>query len=165
MDAALLDRLASTLEIQRLQAEYCHGADKKDLARFLAVWHEDAVWDVGSAVFEGSDRIAWAVRRQWEGVRQMHHWTANASINVDGDVATAETDASSIAHVEGRWLLSAGTYTDRFERRDGVWRFARRAAAVHVTHALAPASPAPSTAVPSRPTSSPPPPVGEPDAS
>src|SRR5690606_23914063 len=80
-----IDYILGVLAVQRLQAEYCHGADKRDLSRFLAVWHEDGVWDVGVAVFRGRAAIAEAVQRQWAEIEAMHHWTSNTSVDVTGD--------------------------------------------------------------------------------
>ena len=49
-----LDRIGSELEIRKLTAEYCHGADKRDLDRFLAVWAPSATWSLGEdSVYDG----------------------------------------------------------------------------------------------------------------
>lgn len=137
--AARLDRLEAVIEIQRLVADYCHGADKRDADRFLSVWHPDGVWDVGGPVFTGAEQIRQAVARQWEVFGQMHHWTTNLAVDVDGDVAHGTCDASALTHLtDGTWRLTAGSYHDRYERRDGRWRIAHRRAVVHGGAALTP---------------------------
>ncbi len=137
----ILDHIASTQAIQRLCAEYCHGADKRQLDRFLAVWHPDAVWDVGTFRFTGHDEIADAVTRQWQLLPQMHHWTSNTSVTLDGELATAESDVSTMTQLDdGSWLLSGGTYLDAYARRAGEWRLTRRSARVHVSMPVGPPS-------------------------
>lgn len=131
-----LDRLEGLHEIGRLVAEYSHGADKRDLARFLSVWHEDAVWDVGVARFTGVEEIAAAIRRQWEAQPAMTHWTANLAIELPlgSERAEVEVDANTLTRLAGgAWLQTSGTYRDVVERRAGRWAFASRSAVVHDT--------------------------------
>lgn len=127
-------RLEAIAEIQRLAADYAHGADNRDLPRFLAVWHPEAVWDVGVARFVGPDEIAAAIERQWVSQPRMHHWTTNHAIDVD----VAAGRASGVCDVaawtvltDGRELFSAGTYRDRYARHDGRWVIVARRAEVH----------------------------------
>ncbi len=56
-----LDQIESTQALHRVVAEYAHGADKRDLGRFLATFHADGVWDVGVARFVGHDQIRAAI--------------------------------------------------------------------------------------------------------
>lgn len=131
--AARLERVEAELAIRRLVAEYAHGGDKRDLRRFLAAFHPDAVWDVGTARFTGHAEMADAIERQWAGQPQMHHWTTNHSLTLTGpDTAAGECDAVVLTRTgDGRWLHAAGTYLDRYTRRAGVWRIAERRALVH----------------------------------
>ena len=103
---ARLDRVESELAIRRLAHEYCHGADKQDIARWAGVWSEDAVWALGhgqDAV--GLAAICDAVRGQWGAFRQMHHWTANLVVEIDGDSATGEADVDiSVELADGVWV-------------------------------------------------------------
>jgi hypothetical protein len=94
--AARIDRLESHRAIERLVHEYCHGADKRDPARWAAVWDADAVWAAGTDAghqFHGLDAIATAVADQWAAFRQMHHFTANLVVDIAGERATGECDA------------------------------------------------------------------------
>lgn len=125
---ARLDRVESELAIRRLAHEYCHGADKQDIARWAGVWSEDAVWALGhgqDAV--GLAAICDAVRGQWGAFRQMHHWTANLVVEIDGDSATGEADVDiSVELADGVWVRGGATYRDRYVRRDGAWKIIRR---------------------------------------
>ena len=52
---ARLDQLEGREAIRTLAYEYCHGFDKRDYDRFLSIWWEDCVWDIGPPFgrFEG----------------------------------------------------------------------------------------------------------------
>ncbi len=123
-----LDRIGSELEIRRLASEYCHGADKRDLGRFLAVWAPSATWSLGKdSVYEGRAAIARVVEAQWRTFAQYVHWTTNHSIWVDGDEARGECDVAVVVRLHsGRWVRTAGTYIDQYQRIDGTWLIVRR---------------------------------------
>jgi ketosteroid isomerase-like protein len=126
--ATRLDRVESELAIRRLVYEYCHGADKRDLDRFAAIWDDEAVWapDLDHP-FVGIDTICAAVTGQWEAFRQMHHLTANLVVSIDGDRATGEADVDVCVQMpDGTWMRGGGTYRDVYVRRDGRWRIAYR---------------------------------------
>jgi len=133
-------RLEGLQEVHRLIAEYSHGADKRELKRFLAVWHEDAVWDVGVARFTGIEEISTAIQQQWAAQPVMTHWTANISVDlrVGSTQAHAQVDTDTLTQLaSGDWLQSAGTYHDVLECRDGRWGFVERRAEVHFSMTLA----------------------------
>ncbi|MFB9906937.1 nuclear transport factor 2 family protein [Allokutzneria oryzae] len=126
--AERLDRVESELAIQRLVHEYCHGADKQDLRRFTAIWHEDAVWAPSpDQRFNGIDAIRAGVKAQWQSFQQMHHWTANLVVDFDGDRASGEADTElSVQLIDGTWIRGGGTYRDVYTRRNGIWRIIYR---------------------------------------
>ncbi|MBA2554158.1 MAG: nuclear transport factor 2 family protein [Geodermatophilaceae bacterium] len=125
-----LDRVESELAIRRLAYEYCHGADKRDPARWAAVWSDDAVWAVSpDQEIVGVEAICAAVAGQWDFFRQMHHFTANHVVTIDGDDATGEADVAVSAEMaDGTWIRGGAVYGDRYVRRSGTWRIARREA-------------------------------------
>lgn len=141
--AGRLDRLEAIAAIERLVAEYSHGADKQQLDRFLAVWHADAVWDVGTRKFTGLEEIRQAVETQWTHLAQMHHWTSNLSIDIEpgATTATAECDVNAFVEQEGGWVHSAGSYLDAYELRSGEWKISSREARVHFTREVEAAGP------------------------
>ncbi len=125
-----LDRLESESAIRALVHEYCHGADKRDRARFAAVWTPDAVWQVApTQEFRGVEAICAAVERQWGAFLQMHHWTSNLVIDLDGDQARGEVDVSVTTQFDdGTWVRGGGVYRDCYVRTDVGWRISRREA-------------------------------------
>jgi len=125
-----LDRLESRHEIDALVAGYCEGVDRKDLAKFSSLWHPDADYLIGAGRgdFHGIAEITTfpdVAARAWTGTQ---HWTTNHVVTfADDDHATGRSDCIAIGstHQGGHCWINA-TYVDAYERRDGVWKFARR---------------------------------------
>jgi gamma-hexachlorocyclohexane dehydrochlorinase len=138
---ARIDALESRNALRDLVSDYCHGFDKKDEARFMGIWWPDAVWDIGPpfGVFEGHAGIREAVFEiLYPFWRETHHLTTNLRLAFDGpDVATGMCDVDCMgADVEDNFLVVGATYNDRFERRDGVWKIARRQVDMHYFNPL-----------------------------
>lgn len=127
-----LDLVESELAITRLINDYCHGFDKRDWPRFEAVWHEDATWHIARDVeVVGAAAILERARKMWleNDLQQSHHHSANVVIAIDGESATGLIDArADVQERNGAWSHALGTYEDRYERRDGRWKIARREA-------------------------------------
>lgn len=139
--AARLDRVEAELALHRLVAEYCIGADHRDLERWAAVWTADAVWEPDPASrLVGREAICGAVQHQWRAFPIMHHVTGNHVVDIDGDRATGRADVVAMIQTsDGRWILAGATYRDDYRRHGGAWRIARRR--VHRPFDLAPLDP------------------------
>jgi len=133
MDAASRG-VADELAIQRVLARYAHGVDRGDLALVASCYHPDAVEDRGPR-YRGDlpGFLEWlgAARAELESC---WHLMGLPLIALEGDAATVETHCLAVhrqretpggAVVERTIPLR---YRDRFERRDGDWRIARRVA-------------------------------------
>ena len=134
--AERLDRVESRFAMSDLVSDYCHGFDKRDFDRFLAIWWDDCVWEIGPPFgsFEGHAGINVAVRDiLWPAWLASSHYTTNLVVTFTGpdsadgvcDVDCIGTTADNVAQTV------AATYTDRFERRGGVWKIARRHVKMH----------------------------------
>jgi gamma-hexachlorocyclohexane dehydrochlorinase len=129
-DSERLDRLESRHEIGDLVAGYCEGIDRKDLDKFVGLWHPDAVYLIGAGRgdFHGLPeirRFPEVAARAWV---QTHHWTTNHVITfIDADSASGRSDCIAICehHGGGASVISA-TYLDSYTRRAGGWKFSRR---------------------------------------
>jgi ketosteroid isomerase-like protein len=133
MDLAALERRIDALEsrgaIERLIADYAHGFDRHDERVLRAIWHEDALLDLGESVgrFEGAEAIMRGARAIWEKTPVQHHWMANARIDLDGDTAFGDVALDClVADTRSRWSMLGGRYEDRYERRGGPWAIAAR---------------------------------------
>lgn len=119
----LLDRQAILDCLNR----YNRGVDRCDEELLLSAYHPDATECHGTfagppAEFARSIRPA---QKSWEG--SQHHIT-NHLVEIDGDVANAETYFLVLSHGRGADTAGfvGGRYLDRLERRKGEWRIALR---------------------------------------
>lgn len=131
-----LDRLESRFAMQDLVSDYCLGFDKRDFDRFLGIWWPDAVWEIGPPFgsFDGHAGVTKAVKEiLWPAWRQSTHFTTNLRVTfTDDDHADGVCDVDCIGTTADEQAQTvAATYTDRFERRDGVWKIARRQVKMH----------------------------------
>ena len=94
--------------------------------------HADAFDDHGAYQGNLDGFVDFVAREVWSRFRTTMHKLGQALIEIDGDVAQSETYAVC-HHVieEGGHDVADNVmgirYLDRFERRDGAWRIARRA--------------------------------------
>lgn len=124
----LLDRQA----IADVVLRYCRGIDRLDLELVRDCYHPDATDEHGTFTGTRDEYVDWVsgVLERYTGTM---HVVSNQLIEVDGDRAHAET--YGVAYHWGepltdhhRNFTTGFRYVDRFERRDGVWRIARRVA-------------------------------------
>ncbi|MGB5077723.1 MAG: nuclear transport factor 2 family protein [Sphingorhabdus sp.] len=124
-DRALLDRVALTDLVMR----YCRGIDRRDFALVRSLYHDDATDDHGM-MFQGSadDYVAW-LPGTLNAFDCTIHSITNSLFVVDGDVAEGEHNVQAFHRTkapERQELTIFGRYLDRYERRDGLWKFAHR---------------------------------------
>jgi len=132
----LVDRQAITDVVLR----YCRGIDRLDLELVRDCYHADATDEHGSFTGTRDEYVEWVagVLMRFTGTM---HVVANQLIEVDGD--TAHCESYGVAYHWGdppddhRRNFSTGfRYVDRFARRDGTWRIARRVAVREWTHVV-----------------------------
>ena len=131
-----VDELESRAAMRDLVSDYCIGFDRHDWDRFIAIWHEDAVWAIGEPFgdFVGHEGIREAVFDVlYPAWRETHHLTTNLRIDFsDADHALASCDVDCMgASPDGVVQMVGATYKDTFERRDGRWKIARRDVQMH----------------------------------
>jgi hypothetical protein len=128
-----LQTLIDKQALHELILTYCRACDRRDFALLRTLYHADAVDDHG-AMFRGSasEFLAWLpeVMAQFEATV---HSISNALFVVDGAHAQGElyTVAYHRTHPPApRDIVIGGRYFDRYERRDGAWRFLHRSLAL-----------------------------------
>jgi ketosteroid isomerase-like protein len=123
--------LLAKQEIIELLTRYLRSVDRGDVETLRACYLADATEDHGG-LFEGAatdyvDSIAAGLTHPRS--RTSHNMT-NVLIDVDGDVATAESYCITFARIkaDGRYHHSfvGARMIDRLERRDGTWGIAHR---------------------------------------
>jgi ketosteroid isomerase-like protein len=134
---ARVTELESRSAIRDLASDYCHGFDKRDFDRFLAIWWEDCVWDIGPPFgrFEGHDGIREAIFDVlWPTWKDSHHLTTNLKIAFD-DAANARSESDVICFgtlvEDPEAQIVCATYRDQLQARDGIWRIQCREVAIH----------------------------------
>jgi ketosteroid isomerase-like protein len=124
-----IDQLESRFAIEDLIARYAKGFDRTDPELLHSIWWDDCVLDFGEAfgTHEGIEAIRAAADQFWTNITWMHHWQATPLIEIDGDRATAYVGLDCLVRsAEEGPVRVGGYYEDVFERREGVWKFARR---------------------------------------
>lgn len=123
-----LDEAKSHLEIREVIYTYCRSVDRGDAALIASAYHEDAEDDHGTFKGLGRDFAPHIVAQMDRaGAIGQHHVTNVLITFLDAD--TAESESYVIAlnpEPGGRVALVYNRYFDRFERRAGAWKIARR---------------------------------------
>lgn len=124
---ALLDREA----IRQLVNIYCRAADRHDHELMRSLYHEDAIDDHGS-FFKGlATEFIDKLPEIQAPMEILHHNVTTHNIELHGDRAEGETYIIAFHKVRteaGSFdLLIGGRYFDRYEKREGVWKFSHRA--------------------------------------
>jgi ketosteroid isomerase-like protein len=121
----LLDRLA----LQDLATRYARAIDRRDRALLLSLYHDDAI-DNHGVMFEGGP-LAFA---DWQPVVMApfevtaHHLTT-LNFQLDGDRADGELYFIAYHRTlppDSKEVVVTGRYLDRYERRNGTWKIAKR---------------------------------------
>lgn len=121
-------------EIRAVLTRYCRGLDRGDADLIDTVFHPgatDTPWgtDGDGRPVSVAKPGKWFIQHSGSSSGSRHS-ISNETIELDGDVAYCETyyhvhtfvdrsDGTVVRHSDGR-------YVDRFERRNGEWRIARR---------------------------------------
>ena len=130
MDARL-QALLDKQEITDLVYAYCNASDRHDHDKLRQLYHEDATDDHGG-FFNGLamdfiDRLP-EIQAPME---ILHHNVTTINLKVDGDYAEGEIYVLAFHKIrtesEPMDLLIGGRYFDRYERRDGIWKFSAKA--------------------------------------
>ncbi|MGH1493916.1 MAG: nuclear transport factor 2 family protein [Acidimicrobiales bacterium] len=136
--ALTMDDLLARQEIADVILRYARGIDRLDFDLVRSCYHPDAYDNHGSYAgdIDGFIEMCDKFLRKWSATM---HFMGNMLIEVDGDVAKAETYAVAYHHlaeegsdgggVTGKDDVFGIRYVDRFEKRDGKWLIAHRVVA------------------------------------
>lgn len=137
------ERMADRMRIQDLMYRWCRAVDRLDYEGILAVFHADATDSHGSYCGGIEGLIEW-IRTRHRTIPFSMHQVSNMLIEFgSSDVAVSEAylrtiqrypvEASaalaqlvSTAPSGASDLWTCSRYVDRFERRNGEWRIAKR---------------------------------------
>jgi len=140
------ERIADRMQIEDCMVRWCRSVDRLDFEAMRQVFHPDAVDNHG--IFNGGvDALIDWIGNRHQGIPFSMHAISNMQIEFAGpDLALVETYVrttqrypaeakAALGQLSGGKLGPEGAamdlftcsrYVDRFERRDGDWRIARR---------------------------------------
>lgn len=139
-------RIADRMQIQHVMHKWCRAVDRLDYEGIRAVFHHDAT-DTHGAYNGGVEGLIDWIRQRHANIPFSMHAVSNMLIEFAGpDLALVETYVRTTQRYpadarekleqlaggragggEGSMdLLTCSRYVDRFERREGEWRIARR---------------------------------------
>lgn len=134
-----LQRLLDRAEIHDCMARYVRGIDRGDADLVRSAYHRDAYDDHVDYQGDVEGFLEWVEGRFAPFVNSMHHIGQSFVEFAGPDVAFAETqyasrrlrrptpeEAARLGPDDMMMRQSWGRYLDRFERRSGEWRIARR---------------------------------------
>ncbi|QHS09971.1 nuclear transport factor 2 family protein [Sinimarinibacterium sp. NLF-5-8] len=122
----LLDKQAIT----ELVHAYCNAADRHDFAKMRALYHDDAIDEHG----QFSRGLARDFLDKLPDIQApmaiLHHNITTLNLKLAGDRAEGEVYLIAMHQVqsdEGLFdVLIGGRYLDKYQKRNGVWKFAHR---------------------------------------
>lgn len=119
--------LRDRADILDCMSRYTRGADRLDRDLLLSAYHEDATDDRGAFTGGREARVDWLLKFL-RSVGHTSHHISNFSIEIEGDVAHAESYVlTTLLPQDGTTVTLGGArYIDRFEKRAGQWRIAHR---------------------------------------
>ena len=122
-----IQRLEDLHAIGQLRARYCQLLDDGNWASLAETFTEDGAF-VGLSTARGrANLIEFFSGLAAGGLTAWWHFSANETIDLDGDVATGMTWLYQPCVVDGEAQIAAGRYTDQMVRCvDGQWRFQER---------------------------------------
>ena len=127
-----MDRLsvwADKAECTELVLRVARAIDRRDAELLASLFHPDATDDHGMFVGTATDFIAF-VMPLLATMKQTQHVLGQTLVELDGNRAAGETyfvAHHTLTSPDGTiFMIAAGRYLDRFERRDGAWKIAHR---------------------------------------
>lgn len=132
-----IEDVAAEAAIKDVHIRYCRANDRRDEELMRSCFHADAVVELHEAL--SVDAFIDLGRMMLAQYSVTWHNTGNQLVEVSGDAAWAEHYTISThripAGAEGpeRDFVVSGRYVDRFDKRDGEWRIARRKMIVDFT--------------------------------
>lgn len=124
-----LAELAAKEEIREILYRASRAVDREDVEMMATCFHPDATDYRGVA--NGPAENTRNSLRDW-GVTVSRHVNTNITIILDGDVARVESYVDAFHYFpeqnngKGQHEFIQARYLDRFERRNGAWKIARR---------------------------------------
>ncbi|NKF21026.1 nuclear transport factor 2 family protein [Solimonas marina] len=123
----LLDKQA----IHELVMAYCNAADRHDFDKMRTLYHDDAIDEHGQFAKGPAKEFLDRLPQIQTPMAVLHHNVTTVNLKLDGDLAEGEIYLIAMHQVKSGTqhydVLIGGRYFDKYEKRDGVWKFSHRA--------------------------------------
>jgi len=125
-----LQELIDEREIRQVLLRYFRGVDRCDVDLIDSCYHDDATDDHGNWIKHGSEIAQHIVTLVSPGAAKAMHFVGNMLIEVEGDIAFAESYVLAYRAYEREGVpytrVRAVRFIDRLEKRQGEWRISER---------------------------------------
>ena len=142
--SALLQEMLDEFQLRRLVNGYCRAVDRGDIAGLRGMYHHDAEDDHGTFSTGKVDDFLTQLAAARPYIRSMQHNITTANFATIGDFAEGEiytisthTFAAGDRDVD---VIVGGRYFDKYEKRDGIWKFIERKIVTDWAHVNDPSS-------------------------
>lgn len=127
---ANLSEIIARDALARLVTAYSRAADRRDFALLRSLYDDEAE-DIHGRMFQGGadDYIAF-VQRALSSYENTVHYVTNMAFEIDGDHAEGEVHKINYHRTHGpdrQEIITGSRSLDLYRRREGEWRFMRRA--------------------------------------
>ena len=120
-------RLTDLIALHELRARYTHHYDGAELDRFVALFTDDGVLQLGPSGFaRGHDELRAALAGPMETASVACHFTSDEITELNGDDTARGTSRFAVHYGRSPDIQGAGTYHDEYRRTPVGWRFASR---------------------------------------
>jgi hypothetical protein len=133
--------------LRKLVHGYCRAVDRGDLDTLRSLYHSDAEDSHGSFSSGSVDDFLRTLAQTRPYIRSMQHHITTTNFAISGDVAEGEI-YSIATHVFGAnggetevtEVIVGGRYLDKYEKRNGAWKFTTRCIVTDWAHVHVPST-------------------------
>lgn len=119
-------------QLEQLLTTFGYAVDRRDYDTIRRLYHPGAIDDHGGYCGDVEGLLSWFQMIQ-EGVSSSAHTLGDLMFARDGDLAESQARGTTFLSLKGDSPLNVmvvGRHFDRYERRDGAWKFVHRALCV-----------------------------------
>jgi len=140
-----IETLIAKQDIYELSCTYMRGLDRLDASLLNSVFFDDAWCDYGFTKGPAKEFVTFCMEALKSHTAN-HHMIGNVLIDIEGDEAFGEVYFNAYHKVKAESgdfedIIIAGRYLDRYEKRDGTWKFTYRSEVVDFSHTRPTADP------------------------
>ena len=126
----VLQEMIDEFQLRKLVHSYCRAVDRGDFAQLQNLYHHDAVDAHGGFSAGTADDFLNQLSAARPYLRSMQHNITTENFAISGYEAEGEIYTIAVHTLAGSGrdvdLVVGGRYLDKYEKRDGTWKFIER---------------------------------------